>query len=490
MKDAAFLPHVIPAPSDAATLMRWEHTRLRRRLLDSAWRDDLTARLVQEIGTVKLGAWGIPKVTSNPFQVISREMSALYTREPEVRAPKGDPIYGPLADGIRASGLWARGNDFMSMVLGLREAFWRIDVEPGTGRVTYRPVWPDLVEATADPARPDQPVEIRELRWRDNYGWCWDELRILDRGDAISDFIGEPTPSYTVKTWGGRDITAEVFDGVYASGDAYPYRYSDGTPFLPYVLYRARNLGDRLFRWTDAAETVESSLDLAVNYTMLSHVIRDASWPQRWMRGCHVAGLDVSKDGERREVVTDPATVLHLEEDPEAKNPEVGQWQAGQSPKELEDVISSLANRIAIEAGLPPNDIQRMGGTARAGYAISLSNEGKRTAVRKFAPSFRASDEELVGKTAALLNRAVGLGIPEYGYSVIYQDLPLSPEELQARRANILELLSAKLISRLDAYLELHPGMTRDQARADLAHIDAEQAPASSAPTNPMTTGA
>ena len=469
MSDPALLPHILPVPGDSATLLRWDHTRLRRRMLTGQWKDDLTARLTQEVGTVKQSAWGVPKITSNPFAVICREMSALYTREPEVRAPQGDPIFGPLADEIKRSGLWAKSNDYMAMVLGLREAFWRIDVAP-TGRVSYRPVWPDMVKACADPSRPDQPIEIEELRWRDGYGWCWDCFELLDPDAEAGD---EPVPSYTVTTWAGMDITEEVL-GQRFEGATYPYRYSDGTPFLPYVMYRAKSLGDCLFHHLDGIETVEASLDLAVNYTQLGHVLKDASWPQRWMLGCHVAGLDVSENGARRETITDPATVINLEEDPEAKNPQVGQWATSASPVELENVISSQANRIAVEAGLPPNDIQRMGGTARSGYAIALSNEGKRTAARKFAPGFRASDEELVSKTAALINRALGLGLPEYGYSVLYQDLPLSPDELQARRTNIIELLGSRLISRLDAYLELHPGMTREQARSDLATIDAE----------------
>lgn len=459
----ALLPHVIPVPGDAATLLRWEHTRLRRRMLTGQWMDDLISRLHQEVGTVRQSAWGVPKNTANPFSVICREMSALYTREPEVRAPQGDAIFGPLADEIRRAGLWAKGNSFMAMVLGLREAMWRIDVNP-TGRVSYRPVWPDMVKALADPSCPDQPVSIHELRWREGHGWCWDVLELL----------GEHGPTYHVETWGGLDVTEDVLGARY-DGEAYPYRYSDGTPLLPYVLYHARSLGDCLFHHLDGVEVVEASLDLAVCYTQLGHVLKDASWPQRWTLDCQVAGL--SAESGRSEVVTDPATVVALEASPEATNPQVGQWQASASPKELEDVISSLANRIAIEAGLPPNDIQRMGGTARSGYAIALSNEGKRSAARKFAPVFRASDEELVGKTAALMNRVSGLGLPEWGYSVLYQDLPLSPEELQSRRTNVLEQLEARLISRVDAYLELHPGMTRDQARADLAAIDAENTP-------------
>jgi hypothetical protein len=463
---SSHLPHLIPAPSSHVTMGRWEHTRLRRRLLSGEWTEDLTRRLALQVGTVRRDAWGVPKTTSNPFSAICREQSALYSREPVVRAPKGDVIYGVLADAIRDSGLWSKAPEFQAHVIGLREALWRVDVSP-SGSVSCRPVWPDLIEARADAARPDQPVELRELRWREGWGWTWDHLSIL----------GDQAPYYRIERYGtDADITVDILGSSY-EGDAYPYRYADGLPFIPYVIYHARSLGDRLFHERDLLETVEASLDLAVGHTMLGHVLTDASWPQRWMLGCTPAGGDSSPDGSRREVIADPATVLQLVPDVSSGftgQPLVGQWQASASPQEIATVLGEITDRVCVEAGLPPSDVQRL--SARSGYSISLSNEGKRSAARRFAPSFRASDEELVGKTAALLNRWGGLGLPEFGYSVHYQDLPLSPEELRSRREHALALLGAGLMSRVDAYLELHPGLTRQQAQLDLAEIDAQSA--------------
>ena len=117
----------------------------------------------------------------------------------------------------------------------------------------------------------------------------------------------------------------------------------------------------------------------------------------------------------------------------------------------------------------------RMGGTARSGYAIALSNEGKRAAARRYAPIFRRSDEQLMSVSATLYNRATGSNLPEYGYQIVYRDLPLSPEELQARRQNVIELMGAGLLSRSRAYMELNPGLTETSAAAELARIDAER---------------
>jgi len=237
-------------------------------------------------------------------------------------------------------------------------------------------------------------------------------------------------------------------------------------------------LGDRLWNWRGNWETVQACLDLGVNFTFLGHVLRDASFPQRYTLDCGFVGAGTieSPDGtSRMEVIADPAVIMRAESTQEGRQPIISQFQPGADPAMLEGVISALANRIAIDAGLPPADIQRMGGTAKSGYAIALSNEGKRTAAKRYAPIFRPVDERMIETTAVLMNRATGSNLPEFGYQVRYRDLPLSPEELAARRANVIELRNAGLISRVKAYQELNPGITEATARQELARIDAER---------------
>ena len=130
-------------------------------------------------------------------------------------------------------------------------------------------------------------------------------------------------------------------------------------------------------------------------------------------------------------------------------------------------------SRLAQDAGVSPADIQRMGGTARSGYAIQLSNEGKREAQRSYALSFRASDEQLVMTAAILLNRVLGTQYPEGGYSVQYRSIPLSGAELDARRKHALELLDAGLMTRVEALRLFDDSLTEQDAAAMLAEIDA-----------------
>lgn len=392
-------PTIVPTPSDMETQRRWAHSRLVRRMLDGAWQPDLEQRIAEEVGRERSSAWGIAKTTCMPLASICRETAALYITEPEVYSQDA-PIYGVLDTAIRASGLWARMPRYQAMVIGLRECAMRISVSP-SGVVQYRPVFPDLCTAESDPDAPDVPTSIEELRWRSGFGWCWDCLDVSD----------PKAPEYRIETFSrDEDVTAAVLGQSY-SGDAYPYRRADGTPILPYVLHHAESLGDRLWNWRGNWETVQACLDLGVNFTFLGHVLRDASFPQRYTLDCGFVGAGTieSPDGtSRMEVIADPAVIMRAESTQEGRQPIISQFQPGADPSMLEGVISALANRIAIDAGLPPADIQRMGGTAKSGYAIALSNEGKRTAAKRYAPIFRPVDERMIETTAILMNRATG----------------------------------------------------------------------------------
>ncbi len=468
-----------PVPKDPLEAKRWEHTRLRRRLLEGTWEQDLVDRLEIMLGTVRRQAWGIPDLSSNPFRIICREMSALYVSPPDVRhysaGPGSEPGIGdPAEDLIKKiddSGLWPAMQRHQERVIGCREYWIRVHVD-GEGRISYRPIPPDMTLAWAHADRPGYPVEVWELRLRralDGKATVW-TYDVLDVSDPVS-------PSYRVHLVEangtlGTDVTAAYLGADY-SGAAYPYRRADGTPVLPYVLYHAQITGDRLFDPYENREVVEGSLNLAVHYCHLSHIIKDASWPQRYVVGAEPVGATIegSIRGQRFEIVTDSATVLALRATDE-QQPLVGQWNPGGNPVELEQVIAALANRLAQDAGVSPADIQRMGGTARSGYAIALSNEGKRDAQRRYAASFREADERLVMTTAILMNRATGSDYPESGYSVSYRAIPLSGQEMEARRRHALEMLEAGLLSRVEAIRLFDDSMSEQDAVAVLAEID------------------
>lgn len=466
-----------PSPTNPEDAARWDHTRLRRRLLEGTWQDDLRDRYELHMGITRARAHGELDMSSNPFRVISRELSVLYDRAPDLRhdLERRSDVGAFMGPGgpIAGAGLWSLMGWFQSRVIGCREYLMRVDVA-ADGELHYRPVPPDMVLATGDAEYPDRPVRIAEIRPRMLGGkllWTWD----------VYDISNAEAPSYRVHltengTPNGADITADVLGRTY-EGDDYWYRRADGRPILPFVLYHAQKRGDRLWDCYDGVEVVEGTINLSIAWSYWFHALRDASWSQRYTVNLRPAGLatEDTTRGTRQEVTTDPATVLLLESTADAAEggqPMVGQWTSPTDVEAMERAISAFSNRLAQDAGIPPSDIQRMGGTARSGYAISLSNAGKRSAQRRFASQFRRHDEALVALSATLVNRAAGSALPEDGYSVVYREISLSPSELAERRANVIELLAAGLIDRIKGYLELNPGLTEEQARADLAAID------------------
>jgi len=461
-----------PAPSNPEDAARWEHTRHRRALMEGRWLRLLEDRLEAQLGTTRRMAWGIPDLSANPFKTICTELATLFDAEPDVRHhTAGDVPELCAADGLIArSGLWPQMARFQALTIALREMWMRIDVEEG--RLIYRPISPDMTIAEADPSRPTVPKAFAELRMRRLGGehvWCWDVFDIRD--PAFPRYEVRKVQPGTAHF--GEDVSAEVLGGTF-SGEAYPYRRQDGTPILPVVLYHASLYGDRLFDPFYGVESYEGSLNLSVYYSFLAHTLRDASYPQRWAIGVRVAGTDVADGGGRGarvEVVSDPTTILMLDAAME-QQPQVGQFQAGADVEKIEAVIAAVAHRLATDAGLSPTELQRTSGSAKSGYAISLSNEGKRSAQRKYVMQFRRADEELIAKSAVIYNRAMGTTFPEGGYSVLYREIPLSSEELRGRREHVLAMMQAGLMDRVEA-LRFFGNMSEQDAAARLAAMDA-----------------
>jgi len=112
-----------------------------------------------------------------------------------------------------------------------------------------------------------------------------------------------------------------------------------------------------------------------------------------------------------------------------------------------------------------------MSGDPRSGYAIAVSRSSLREAQRKYAPSFRMADQETISISAKISNRFLGTDYPETGYRVEYHAIPLSPEESKEQRENMLSLLNAGLISKVDAIKMLHPDLDDVDAKRLLLRI-------------------
>jgi hypothetical protein len=75
-----------------------------------------------------------------------------------------------------------------------------------------------------------------------------------------------------------------------------------------------------------------------------------------------------------------------------------------------------------------------------------------------------------------MLNLHAGTNLPIDGISITYPSLPLSIGERKAQTEDLTTKVDAGLMSKVDAYMALHPGITRKQATTELDRIRRENA--------------
>ncbi len=454
-----------PTPTDPRVISRWKATRQRRRLLYGCWEQDLHLRLKRAIGRIRKEAWGQPDLSSNVFRTAVAAMAVLYDRAPSVSGRAGAQV---LIDEVTRSGLWSLMQRVQRDCLGLREMFVHVSVAQGD--LVYRPVYPDLVVARATASRPDVPVYVAEAVLRTNAAgesvWSIEEydLRGAEPVYRVLDANWKP-----VDEWAGDELR----------GEKYFWRKADGTPVIPYALYHA-SLTGQLFDPFEAQELIEGTLNVGVLWTMFAHVVRNASWPQRYVINAKIVGEHLSDDadddattggGQRRQVIVDPSVVLELlAADPQAQVI-AGQWAEGGDPAKLQEAIALYERRVSAAGGINPADVQRVAGDPRGGFAIAINRDAQRETCRRLEPQFRRGDTELLALSAIVWNRAMGQAVPEDGYTIAYAGVPASPEERKAEREHLLALLAEGLIDRVEVYMVLHPGLTEDQAEAELERI-------------------
>ena len=421
-------------------------------------------------------------MSSNIFKAATQALCGLYMEPPSIGVNES---YEGQNDGligrgglINVAGLWPLMQRVQFYTLGLRETFLRVDITDDGKNLLYRIVTPEMVEAMASAGDPSRPHTIKEMRLRfcedsQKHEWTIDHLSIEDRENPVYEV-------YTVTPNGEMDKNvSEKYLGGSMSGVAYPYRDSNGAPFLPYSLYHAEIHGG-LFDPYNGREVVEGALNSSVLYTYWVHLCRDCAHPQRWLLGAGLAGTDVfdnNLESRRAAIATDPASILVFSPDPDlqpGQNPQIGQFQAGGDVGEMLEAVTIYERRLATYAGINAADVQKMSGDPRSGYAIAISRSSLREAQRKFAPSFRRGDVETLEISAKIANRYLGTSFNEDGYRVEYHPIPLSPQESKEQRENMLALLGSGLISKVDAIKILHPDLDDIDAKKMLLKIQQE----------------
>lgn len=445
-----------PAPRDPAEMQRVEHTRLRRKILYGLHEDIVRDRLVRAIGTTRANATRIVDLTTNLGWYCAENLAALYGELPEVVPPPGGE---DTASAILDAGWWQLAARNQRDVIALNDGFVRVWVDPETGEPSFHLVPPDLVEVTADPIRPSQPLAIKE--------WIADPD---DSSNWVRLVCDPRSKVYRAETPDGVDVTKRVLvqpgsETKDFSGKNYPFIVG-GKPVLPYVAYHAKNSGYTLDPYS-GREVWEGTIHLCVLYSFWSHGLLQASWAQTIGVGVRPVGGDLDETGRRRDLVADPANMLMFEADADGGggNPSVSKLTASFDPRASFESIQSDERRI-VEAALSNAGVSRRDSDVRSAMSLAVSREAKREAQRAYMPSFKRSDLALVRLVAGLR------GEPTDGWDIRYKAIPRDSAELDSEMARIEKMLASKLIDRVRAYRLIHPDLTVEQAKAELDEID------------------
>jgi len=461
-------PYIAPPPPLKPTdWARVEHTRLRRRMLYSQHAPDVTQRLVQAMGPTRAEVQGRPDLSVNIVKAVYEQVMVLYNVHPTCYPPTGSD---PVTEALDTIGYWPQMQRVSRDVGGLREMLVRFDLDEAGDMVRARPVFPDLVEAEADVNDPSRAAVIVESVEHPTLGWVRHRLSIAN----------PEAPSYTVTLASNqRDVTLEVL-GMTEWPEK--FRNAAGAPILPYAWYHAAKTGYLFDPWA-GAELVEGSLNIAVGLTNYHHLLRTASWGQRWGIGVEPAGADsvevdassnettVVGSAARREMVTDPATVALFQAIPDVPNPQLGQWSPPGDPEAVLRSLMTYKQHVFEVAGLGSPDVTANQSDIRSGYSLAVSREAVRDQQRVYEPQFRVGDQQAMSIVACLLNRHRGTTYSEdpITYEIAYHGLPLSPMEEKARLDKLRAEQEAGLIGPITAYQSMHPEVPYEQARNAVA---------------------
>lgn len=437
------------------------HTRLRRRILEGRYDQDAAELIAQRVGPLRAQAWGRPSILANPLRDLSAAVAVLYVEEPDVAHPTSAAAADEIAERSRLGGLWLACGRAQHLTEALNDCAIHAHVS-SSGGISLRVVSPDLLDVRLIPSTPEAGW-LREARARVLGGraiWTVDEY----------DVMGE-IPTWRVLDTDGADRTVEALGQSY-SGDAYPYRYRDGRPFVPYSLRHAQAAQADVFAPWVRRETVNGTLESVVYQTLIAHIATQASFPLTFAINARIAG-NIVHDGDGKPIasapVLDPAAIHTLEQIDGTGQPSIAVVRNETDPRILQDLAMRVHETLATSWGLGAADLQRTAADSRSGLALAVSSAGRRRMQSERAPIYRDADERLLGKIAAQLNaRGVG-GItdrPEWGYRVSYGITPLSESERAQIQSEVQFELANGLISRAEARARIHGEDIATAARA------------------------
>lgn len=293
----------------------------------------------------------------------------------------------------------------------------------------------------------------------------------------------------------GQDVTALFMPHAALVGEAYPWRYADGTPFMPVGWFRSQYTGSLWATYArrgaflatlqigDIATAIRASVRASSGQVVLSWGLSPpaAMVPQ--------AGVQ----GARQNVTLVPGSMLFLVPDDAARDkqisPNVEVINPAGNLQQQALYLDQVRAQIAANLGISSGSVTRASANPTSAAALTISDAGRREHMALTEPLYRAADLDFLRKVAALVNlwgndpanAAIAAtptpwtDVPEEGYSIEYYVLPEDANaQRAAREADEFEL-SRGLVSPVDLWLRRNPGATREDAVRALAQVERDK---------------
>ena len=417
----------------------------------------------------RTSTWGPPDTSKIPIVTVARAMSTPghYGREPRI---VGDGA--GLAGLLRAAGWASKMQSVEYLAYGMNTCGVLPSWSDDLGRLVLAMCPSHLLWFTSHDDDPTVAVIQRRLQVRSVYGddcLAWDIWDVSDPASPVFRIVKAQRGGEL-----GEDITEIVTGGGPLVGDAYPYRDTGGRPFAPIVLYRTHD-DSSMWSWHRGKGAFRGSL-MAVLYNSHSgKLARDSISQGGIMIDAEPVGGNVGYDNGGRGVVSidfEAGDILHYRSTG-ASQPSYKELKPGANLQSVAAFAAAYSASVAVEMGVTPTDAVRVGSNPMSGVAIHLTNAARREEQHRIAPLMRGADLELFARVAALASMA-GQAVPPVGYDVDYYEIPMSPAEERDRRDATTWEISSGLASPVDAYIERHPSLTREEALIELARIRQE----------------
>lgn len=480
-----------PYPAEQA---RSERQSVRWAMLQHDFADHAKEFFEQAFGLKNARRMGLPDTTLAPlpYQTAQLTTPGLYQTPPMVTSSTAGPAVDRMLDphtGVLArAGYWTRMPDVMYHAVGIGVYGLRLNVasRPDGPTPTLRTVRPQDCIVWCHPDDPLYPLRLAELRLRHRrvgphtrLEWFWDVFDLTNDG-----------PHYGIYSLDAKDEQnyAPYLLDDYDPDDTYPWLDPDGRPYLPYVWYRATDTGEF---WPEYRRGLLSGTLRAVAYwTLAGHAALWAQGNHNFMGGVEPGALpaDIIQGNQNRDEAARPTATFDLVPGTVSVLPvEDGkqlQLLAATTGIDL-DRVASFANlyhmQLATMDGLSPSDATRRSANPTSGAALAISQADKKAFAAKVTPFFRSADTEAIRKLAWMMARATGEPHEADGYSITYDEIPLTPTEQADQRDQLEWEQQHGQRSPVDVHLALHPGKTREQAReaivaakVDAARIEAD----------------